>query len=257
MVPADDAEGGDVRRPHPAGCWPCKDVGLADVGGPGCQRPRKVWRSSDGCSPGGGVDCAMDLQRRTEELVRRLGERVPGLEHALDLAHHGEEGLALEALVSQLDDHDVCLSQEDLRQVEQLALDFGHTGLELDVIRALPRPGDGRRRSRVVTVGYVRDTASLHGLLQRALGFPDWYGANWNAFWDAITGLVEMPETLVLRDWDVLASRLSTDAMDLLELLLQAERSYPANSSAVVLVDGEGKRLQTQDELSRLTALHE
>lgn len=199
----------------------------------------------------------MDLQRRTEELVRRLGGSVPGLEHVLDLAHHGEEGLALEELVSQLDEHDVCLSEEDLRQVEQLALDFGHTGLELDVIRALPRPGDGRRRSRALTVGYVRDAESLHGLLRRALGFPDWCGANWNAFWDAITGLVEMPETLVLRDWDVLASRLSRDAFDLLDLLLHAEGTYPGNSAAVVLIDGDGRRLEAKDELSRLAALHE
>ncbi|WP_268800413.1 barstar family protein [Pseudomonas huanghezhanensis] len=33
----------------------------------------------------------------------------------------------------------------------------------------------------------------LHCVLRGALGFPGWQGCNWDAFWDAITGLIEMP----------------------------------------------------------------
>jgi ribonuclease inhibitor len=38
----------------------------------------------------------------------------------------------------------------------------------------------------------------LHEILYQALDFPSWYGKNWDAFWDAITALVEMPEHLQL-----------------------------------------------------------
>lgn len=39
----------------------------------------------------------------------------------------------------------------------------------------------------------VENEKDLHNLLARSFGFPDFYGNNWDAFWDAITGLVEMP----------------------------------------------------------------
>ncbi|WP_078662734.1 barstar family protein [Streptomyces bicolor] len=39
----------------------------------------------------------------------------------------------------------------------------------------------------------VRDAGELQRLLQRELLLPDFYGRNWNAFWDAITGLVALP----------------------------------------------------------------
>lgn len=43
----------------------------------------------------------------------------------------------------------------------------------------------------------AQDIKGLHRLLAQALDFPSFYGNNWNALWDAITGLVEMPENLV------------------------------------------------------------
>ncbi|WP_405554065.1 barstar family protein [Streptomyces sp. NBC_01171] len=43
-------------------------------------------------------------------------------------------------------------------------------------------------------VSGLPDERALHLLLQRELGFPDFYGKNWGAFWDAITGLVWIPD---------------------------------------------------------------
>lgn len=47
----------------------------------------------------------------------------------------------------------------------------------------------------------VADTRQLHAVLKQALGFPDFYGMNWAAFWDAITGLVDMPAELSFTGW--------------------------------------------------------
>lgn len=60
-----------------------------------------------------------------------------------------------------------------------------------------------------------------------ALDFPSWYGCNWNAFWDAITGLVEMPETLVLTGWNAFALRLPEDAKLMNECLDDMKNQYP------------------------------
>ncbi|MER5430563.1 barstar family protein [Streptomyces sp. NPDC002588] len=55
-----------------------------------------------------------------------------------------------------------------------------------------------------IDVGGVADERMLHLLLKRELRFPDFYGMNWAAFWDAITGLVEIPDHLRFLGWDQL-----------------------------------------------------
>ncbi|MBS7561872.1 MULTISPECIES: barstar family protein [Pseudomonas] len=77
----------------------------------------------------------------------------------------------------------------------------------------------------------VRDlgTASeLHLALRDALGFPQWYGCNWDAFWDAISGLVDMPLQLRIRGWHSLSQRLPDDARLLEQCLLRLQSQYPA-----------------------------
>ena len=42
----------------------------------------------------------------------------------------------------------------------------------------------------------IKSIEQLHLLFKSRLNFPDWYGMNWDAFWDCITGIVEMPTTI-------------------------------------------------------------
>ncbi|MCB5164962.1 barstar family protein [Streptomyces bambusae] len=53
----------------------------------------------------------------------------------------------------------------------------------------------------VIDVGAVRSERDLHGVLKRELRFPSFYGMNWDAFRDAVTGLVPMPERLRFVGW--------------------------------------------------------
>ncbi|MER5952372.1 barstar family protein [Streptomyces sp. NPDC001893] len=52
----------------------------------------------------------------------------------------------------------------------------------------------------------VTDERALHLLLKRELGFPDFYGMNWDAFWDAITCLVGIPDHVRFLGWDQLTA---------------------------------------------------
>jgi ribonuclease inhibitor len=63
-----------------------------------------------------------------------------------------------------------------------------------------------------IDLNEVMSANELHSTLRDALGFPGWYGCNWDAFWDAITGLVEMPVHLRISGWDALCKRLPKDA---------------------------------------------
>ena len=47
-----------------------------------------------------------------------------------------------------------------------------------------------------IEIGCVQTDEELHLILAKELGFPSFYGKNWDAFRDAITGLVELPHEI-------------------------------------------------------------
>ena len=63
-----------------------------------------------------------------------------------------------------------------------------------------------------IDLNSVQNSEELHDLLKKKLGFPDFYGMDWNAFWDAITGLVELPEKLICIGWNDMIKKLPEDA---------------------------------------------
>ncbi|MCA9684709.1 MAG: barstar family protein, partial [Myxococcales bacterium] len=100
---------------------------------------------------------------------------------------------------------------------------------------------------------------ALHDLLALVCGFPSFYGRIWDAFWDAITGLVQMPHVVMIWDWDLLATRLPRSALSLLESLTSAREQYPetaaelrlhAEGDAVIDVAAEFRRLEAIAKLS-------
>ncbi|WP_226941609.1 barstar family protein [Janthinobacterium violaceinigrum] len=83
----------------------------------------------------------------------------------------------------------------------------------------------------------VRDIDSprqLHAALAAALGFPACYGMNWDACWDAITGLVDMPQQLELAGWQALEDRLPRDAAILRRILARMAQEMPDLAAQVL-----------------------
>jgi RNAse (barnase) inhibitor barstar len=90
-----------------------------------------------------------------------------------------------------------------------------------------------RRALVTIDLSEINSPRQLHAALAAALGFPSFYGMNWDAFWDAITGLVDMPQQLELRGWQGLAARLPHDAALLRRGLERARQEMPNESSHV------------------------
>ncbi|MER7708888.1 CPCC family cysteine-rich protein [Kitasatospora sp. NPDC097605] len=88
-----------------------------------------------------------------------------------------------------------------------------------------PEPDPERRV--VIDVGAVQDDHALHAVLKRELGFPSFYGMNWNAFWDAITGLVTMPRELHFTGWPELERRCPGSAAQLRRQLTDLADARP------------------------------
>lgn len=84
-------------------------------------------------------------------------------------------------------------------------------------------------RNSIVTIDVIniKTTKELHKLLKERLDFPDFYGENWDAFWDAITGLIELPTIVQFIGWSYLEKNLPNDAEVLQECLKEYNKEYP------------------------------
>jgi RNAse (barnase) inhibitor barstar len=77
-------------------------------------------------------------------------------------------------------------------------------------------------RTLRIDVGHFSTTAALHEGLAAALGFPGWYGMNWDAFADCIAFSDQSwikGATLSIHNFEVLQRRLPRDARLLAECL--------------------------------------
>ena len=77
----------------------------------------------------------------------------------------------------------------------------------------------------------VETPMALHVMLWDRLGFPSYYGCNWDAFWDCVTDPQQssMPDVLRLSGWSILNRRMPRDA----RLLRQALVNLPAERPGI------------------------
>ncbi len=81
----------------------------------------------------------------------------------------------------------------------------------------------------VVDVSTVPDARALHGLLSDKLGFPSYYGMNWDAFNDCFgeSDSAPLPETLRIVGWARFEERLPNEAALFRECLNRLGPAHP------------------------------
>ncbi|KXO00899.1 MULTISPECIES: barstar family protein [unclassified Bacillus cereus group] len=78
-----------------------------------------------------------------------------------------------------------------------------------------------RESIMVIDVSNIYSVKELHLLLKEKLEFPDFYGENWDAFWDCITGFVfPLPNKMIFEGWSKLEERLPIDTKIMKKCLL-------------------------------------
>lgn len=78
-----------------------------------------------------------------------------------------------------------------------------------------------------IDLSEVKNKIELHALLAKSLSFPSFYGKNWDAFWDTITGIIDMPAVLELHGVEQLKRALPKDAVQLITCLDDLGKDYP------------------------------
>jgi len=79
----------------------------------------------------------------------------------------------------------------------------------------------------IIEVGNITDIRALHALLKNELCFPDFYGMNWDAFWDAITGLVELPKSIIFTGWYSFEATFPKDAKIMMKMFSGMKEIFP------------------------------
>jgi ribonuclease inhibitor len=86
---------------------------------------------------------------------------------------------------------------------------------------------------------YISSYKELHELLKKKLEFPDFYGANLDALWDCITGMIELPLELRWKHYEVSEERLGEKAQRTRAVL---EEAHNQNIGFVFIVEEEARR---------------
>jgi ribonuclease inhibitor len=74
---------------------------------------------------------------------------------------------------------------------------------------------------------HVETIQELHNELARLLDFPDHYGANLDALYDCLSGEIELPLTIVWKNYRITKSKLGKDVVKLLKVMKDFAREEP------------------------------
>ncbi|MEC1671706.1 barstar family protein [Bacillus mojavensis] len=74
----------------------------------------------------------------------------------------------------------------------------------------------------------------LHDVLKDKLDLPDYYGKNLDALWDCLTGWIELPQTLVWRNFESSKKFLGSYADNTLEVLQRAQKELEDEFKIIV-----------------------
>ena len=66
----------------------------------------------------------------------------------------------------------------------------------------------------------------MHFTIRDALDFPDYYGCNWDAFWDCLTDMVGRPIHIEIIGLDVIRRKFDDSADKIIEILKELKHDY-------------------------------
>lgn len=88
----------------------------------------------------------------------------------------------------------------------------------------------------------VKSYLEMHIEIRKALDFPDYYGCNWDAFWDCLTSMVGRPIHIEIKGLDVIEQKFGDTAKTMTDILREFkhyEDDEFADDIKIEIVDGD------------------
>lgn len=88
----------------------------------------------------------------------------------------------------------------------------------------------------------VQHYLEMHFVIRKALDWPDYYGCNWDAFWDCLTNMVGRPVHIEIIGLDVIERKFDDAARIMIETLKEFKHyddDEYANDIQIEIVSGD------------------
>lgn len=63
----------------------------------------------------------------------------------------------------------------------------------------------------------------MHWIIQKSLDFPDYYGCNWDAFWDCLTNMVGRKVHIEIIGLDTIERKFGQEAQNMVDILKEVK----------------------------------
>lgn len=102
------------------------------------------------------------------------------------------------------------------------------------------------KETYVLDFSKVRQYGEIHQIIKDELDFPDYYGRNWDAFWDCLTEMVDRDESLHIElvgmeNLRQIYPRASEKILENLKQLKHCEEDIYCSSVKIEIVCGDGR----------------
>ena len=90
----------------------------------------------------------------------------------------------------------------------------------------------------------VKTWIDIHAIIEKEFDFPDYYGANWDAFWDCLTDMVGRPVHIEIIGLNVIEQKFDDEAkimVDILKEFKHYRNDKYAKDIKIEIVMGERK----------------
>ena len=77
-----------------------------------------------------------------------------------------------------------------------------------------------------IDFSHVNYYLEMHFIIKKALDWPDYYGCNWDAFWDCLTNMVGRPIHIEIIGLDVIERKFGTDTSKMMIEILKELKHY-------------------------------
>ncbi len=83
-------------------------------------------------------------------------------------------------------------------------------------------------KDRTLNFSTCKYLGEIHEIIKKELELPEWYGANLDALWDSITGLMYVPAniTIIFKPETKATSLLSDEVEKIISLFKEAQEEY-------------------------------
>lgn len=101
---------------------------------------------------------------------------------------------------------------------------------------------DNQQQKYIIDFKDVKDRYNMFEIISTVMEFPDYFGNNWDAFWDCITDMANLEIKIDVLNFDVLKKVAEKDSTIFIELMTDFKNYYNgewAELKKITIHDGD------------------